>query len=82
MRMHPAGKDLEPSQLDTSLPTVHRVAPGESLWTIAEHALGTKDPLRLARYWHKIHRTNREVIGRDPDRIFPGQQLTLPAESR
>jgi nucleoid-associated protein YgaU len=77
MRMHPAGKALRRSD---NLPTVHRVARGESLWTIAEEALGTQDPVRVARYWHRIHRTNRDVIGADPNLLLPGQHLTLPTE--
>ena len=78
MRMHPAGKGVRRGD---RLPTLHRVARGESLWTIAEEALGTQDPVRVARYWHRIHRTNRAVIGADPNLLQPGQQLTLPTEN-
>ena len=77
MRRHPAGKDLRSDRL----PRLHRVRHGESLWSIAESALGTTEPVRIARYWHKVHHANREVIGSDPNILFPGQQLTLPAES-
>ena len=77
MRRHPAGKGLRSDRL----PRVHKVRRGESLWTIAESALGTNEPVRIARYWHKVHRANREVIGADPNILFPGQQLVLPAES-
>jgi nucleoid-associated protein YgaU len=42
--------------------------------------LETKDLRRIARYWPAIHRANRDVVGRDPSRIFPGQRLILPPE--
>ena len=58
----------------------HRVRSGETLWSIAADALGTADLRRIARYWPKIHRHNRDVIGSNPDRIFPGQLLQLPTE--
>ena len=77
MRRHPSGKDLR----NDRLPRLHRVRHGESLWSIAESALGTTEPVRIARYWHKVHSVNREVIGSDPNILFPGQQLTLPTES-
>ena len=58
----------------------HRVRSGETLWSIAADALETADIRRIARYWPKIHRHNRTVIGSNPDQIFPGQILHLPAE--
>jgi resuscitation-promoting factor RpfA len=58
------------------------VKPGDSLWSIAAEVLGTSDPARIARYWPRIHRTNRELIGADPNLIFPGQVLELPDETR
>ena len=58
----------------------HRVRSGETLWSIAADALRTADLRRIARYWPKIHRLNRDVIGSNPDRIFPGQLLQLPTE--
>lgn len=58
----------------------HVVREGENLWSIAEVALETTDLRRIARYWPAIHRANRDVVGRDPSRIFPGQRLILPPE--
>ena len=95
MRRHPAGKGLGPlherraggDSRDGRAPDVsgvsgreHVVREGESLWSIAELALETKDLRRIARYWPTIHRANRDVVGRDPSRIFPGQRLVLPPE--
>ena len=42
--------------------------------------LGTDDLTRVARYWPRIHRANREIIGPNPDLIVPGQVLELPPE--
>ena len=59
---------------------VHVVRHGDSLWTIAEDHLRTKDVRRVARYWPRIHRANRTVIGPNPNVIQPGWKLTLPPE--
>ncbi len=58
----------------------YTVRPGDSLWDIAEMKLGTVEARRIARYWPRIHRANRDVIGGDPNLIVPGQVLTLPPE--
>jgi nucleoid-associated protein YgaU len=58
----------------------HVVAAGDDLWSIAAQALETDDIRRIARYWPKLHRQNREVIGSNPQLIRPGQVLTFPAE--
>lgn len=50
------------------------VQPGESLWKLAYRAYGSG-----ARYG-VIYRANRKYI-RDPNRIYPGQVLTIPALS-
>jgi nucleoid-associated protein YgaU len=56
------------------------VLPGDTLWSIAAERLGTDDIRRIARYWPRIHRANREVIGPNPDLLRPGQVLELPPE--
>ena len=58
----------------------HEVRPGETLWSIAGIALGTTDAGRIARYWPRIHRNNRALIGSTPDLIRPGWVLRLPPE--
>lgn len=50
---------------------VHLVEPGDTLSSIAEQALG--DPNSFG----EIFKLNGELLD-DPDRIFPGQVLTLP----
>lgn len=49
----------------------HTVKPGESLWLIAERAYGS------GKKWRRIWMANRSKI-RNPDRIRPGQRLTIP----
>lgn len=58
----------------------HAVMPGETLWSIAAERLRTQDMRRIARYWPRIHRANRDEIGPNPDLIRPGQVLELPPE--
>ncbi|HEY6003396.1 MAG TPA: LysM peptidoglycan-binding domain-containing protein, partial [Anaeromyxobacter sp.] len=45
---------------------------GDTLWALSASHLG--DPLR----WPRLHQANRDRI-RDPDLIYPGQRLDLPA---
>ena len=53
---------------------------GDTLWDIAARLLDTDDVARVARYWPRIHRSNRDVIGPDPSLILPGMVLELPDE--
>jgi murein DD-endopeptidase MepM/ murein hydrolase activator NlpD len=34
-----------------------------------------------ANKWDELYAANRKVIGNDPNRIFPGQRLTIPGKS-
>ncbi len=72
MALHPAGKDL--------LPQTYEVQLGDTLWGIAASVLETDDNARIARFWPRLHRANVDVLGKDPDRIYPGQILRLPKE--
>ncbi len=56
----------------SALPESITVAKGESLWNIAAKIYGDADMYAL------IYHANRDRI-RDPDRIFPGMTLNLPA---
>ena len=58
----------------------YTVRPDDTLWAIAEKVLGTREPARIARFWPRIHRLNRALIGPDPSLIMPGQALDLPDE--
>lgn len=55
------------------------VQPGDTLWGIASRHLADDAPnARLAAATADWYRTNRDVIGDNPDLIIPGQQLTPP----
>ena len=53
----------------------YTVKSGDSLSKIAKQHLGD------ANAWRQIYDANRGVIGDDPDKIYPGQELKLPARS-
>jgi hypothetical protein len=59
---------------------VHRVAPGECLWSVAAGRLGPDaSDAEIARAWPRWYAANRPVIGDDPDRLLPGTVLRAPA---
>lgn len=61
-------------------PAVVQVRPGDSLWSLAAEALGpAATDTEIAVAWHSIHLANVGRIGTDPDLIFPGTVLQLPA---
>lgn len=72
------GRDDEPERPDRA--RWHAVLPGETLWSIAADRLDTDDVRRIARYWPRIHRANRDEIGPNPNLIHAGQVLELPPE--
>lgn len=49
----------------------YTIQKGDTLSAIAQRFYGK------ASYWRRIHEANRDAIP-DPDRIFPGQTITLP----
>lgn len=50
----------------------YTVKTGDSLWKIAATQLGS------GSYWNSIYSANRNVIGANPNKIYPGQVLTIP----
>jgi nucleoid-associated protein YgaU len=48
------------------------VVKGDTLWDIAQTVYGD------ATRWPEIYAANTDVIGADPDLIFPGQVLRIP----
>jgi hypothetical protein len=52
---------------------------GETLWSIAARSLGPgASEAQIAGEWPRWFMANRDVIGPDPDRLFPGQRLRPP----
>lgn len=57
------------------------VQPGDSLWRLSqERAAPRADTQDVARLVERTYRTNRRVIGPDPDLILPGEHLRLPRQ--
>ena len=55
------------------------VRPGDTLWQLAEERAPTSATTGdVAALVHRLHRSNRHVIGPDPDLIRPGQRLAVP----
>ncbi|MBU0974707.1 LysM peptidoglycan-binding domain-containing protein [Patescibacteria group bacterium] len=52
--------------------TAYFVQPGDSLWKIALEYYS--DPM----IWHEIYELNKQLIGSDPNLIFPLTELRLP----
>lgn len=48
------------------------VVSGDSLSKIAQREYGRADQ------WNRIYEANRDILN-DPDKIFPGQKLRIPA---
>ncbi|MEG4939477.1 LysM peptidoglycan-binding domain-containing protein [Microcoleus sp. F4-D5] len=52
--------------------TTYTVQSGDTLSVIAQKFYND------ANLWQRIYEANRGIIGQDPDRIFPGQNLVIP----
>lgn len=50
----------------------YTIEKGDTLSAIAKRFYGKP------KYWHQVYEANRDTI-EDPDRIFPGQTIKLPA---
>ena len=60
-------------------PQTHTVAPGDTLWSIAEAVRPGADDAHITRVWQAIHAANAEAIP-NPSLIYPGQRLTIPQD--
>ena len=76
------------AELPTRSPTVrHTIRTGEHLWGIAATRLrelgvesGTPSNSTIARYWARVVDLNRSALrSGDPNRVFPGERIILPA---
>lgn len=57
----------------TAAATFYTIQKGDSLSKIAKEKYGD------VAAWKELYEANKEVIGSDPDKIFPGQQIRVPA---
>lgn len=51
----------------------YTVKSGDTLWKIAASQLGSGSK------WNSIYEANKSVIGGNPNKIYPGQKLTIPS---
>jgi nucleoid-associated protein YgaU len=59
------------------------VQPGDSLWRLSQQrSPATASTQDVARLVERTYRSNRRVIGPDPDLIHPGQRLRIPTQRR
>jgi nucleoid-associated protein YgaU len=64
---------------DSAPSSVIEVRRGDTLWAIAARSLSDDaSDAEIAAATARWHRANRDVIGDDPDLIFPAQHLTPP----
>lgn len=49
----------------------HVVKPGETLWSLARR-------YKIEGGWQALYQLNKQVVGKDPDRLNPGMMLSLP----
>jgi len=64
---------IETPEPAAAAPVFHTVVKGDTLWKISERTLG-----KGARY-KEIFEANRPMLS-DPDKIYPGQVLRIPAK--
>lgn len=60
--------------------TTYTVKPGDSLWSIAQHAYGSGSDAETEQEWKRIYAWNKAKIGSNPNLIHPGTVLSIPAK--
>lgn len=81
-------EEAQPQPLATTEATMVVAEPGDHLWKLAERRMTTalgRSPTEaeIAPYWVEVVEANRDRIrSGDPDLIFPGEQIALPALTR
>lgn len=76
-----APDDSDPGSAGSSPVQTVIVHEGDSLWSISDDLLGPDPdhPAEIAAAWPLLYETNKDEIGTDPNRLHPGQELTVPA---
>lgn len=75
----------EPEPQPQPQPAIVVVAPGDSLWALAERDLARRSAAppsdaAVAQAWPSWWAANREVVGPDPHLLHPGTSLTPPTQ--
>ena len=72
-------REVSPASRNHTTRSSHQVVVGDSLWSIASHELSDDaSPPEILEYSLRIHSANLDVMGDNPNILYPGQTLTLP----
>ena len=72
-------REVSPASRNHATRSSHQVVVGYSLWSIASHELSDDaSPPEILEYSLRIHSANLDVMGDNPNILYPGQTLTLP----
>ena len=72
-------REVSPASRNHTTRSSHQVVVGDSLWSIASHELSNDaSPPEILEYSLRIHSANLDVMGDNPNILYPGQTLTLP----
>ena len=72
-------REVSPASRNHTTRSSHQVVVGDSLWSIACHELSDDaSPPEILEYSLRIHSANLDVMGDNPNILYPGQTLTLP----
>ncbi|OFR97673.1 LysM peptidoglycan-binding domain-containing protein [Rothia sp. HMSC067H10] len=72
-------REVSPASRNHATRSSHQVVVGDSLWSIASHELSDDaSPPEILEYSLRIHSANLDVMGGNPNILYPGQTLTLP----
>ena len=72
-------REVSPASRNHTTRSSHQVVVGDSLWSIACHELSDDaSPPEILEYSLRIHAANLDVMGDNPNILYPGQTLTLP----
>ena len=72
-------REVSPASRNHTTRSSHQVVVGDSLWSIASHELSDDaSPPEILEYSLRSHAANLDVMGDNPNILYPGQTLTLP----
>lgn len=78
LKLHGTVSSSDETPAPSSTPKTHTVVSGDTLYDISiANGIGDGG----LDTWKPLYEANKDVVGDDPDLIFPGQVLTLPGTS-
>jgi len=58
---------------------IHRVAAGDTLWSLAARAVRSTDSGRVTIAWHRLYDVNRATVGPNPSLLQVGSAVCVPS---